>query len=226
MLKIFIFSFFFLLIGPYQTLFAGELLLIGDSHTVGFFGQNLSKTLGAKRYAVGGSSSSNWSQNYICPEGKKCPFVYGYATPSTPTYILQPLPHSFLGLEGLMKKINPETVIIALGTNDANLSSCGLGSIKNMIGLLQIVGNRKCVWVGPPLYKKGPLQESCGQKYNTFVDSMKKQIGTHCQFIDSRDVNDEEGNPIQADAADKVHFTSKLGKIWAEAVAKKILKAD
>jgi len=206
---------------------AADTLLIGDSHTVGFFGQKLFREIDAARYAVGGTTASHWAQNEICPDQKKCPFRYGYATPAIPTLKggTPPPPH-MAGLAGSLKETDAKTVVIALGTNDANRSSCGSGSIDAMVKLVKQVGDRPCYWVGPPQYRQGPLQGSCGKKYDAFVDEMKARIGDRCVFIDSRKIVDPQTKrPVEADLNDKLHFSQRTGEIWAEAVAAEITKA-
>jgi hypothetical protein len=206
---------------------AADTLLIGDSHTAGFFGQKLYKEIDAARFAVGGTTALHWAQNEICPDQKKCPFRYGYATPAIPTLKGgTPPPSHMAGLIGSLKATGAKTVVVALGTNDANRSSCDPSAIEPMMKLLKQLGDRPCYWVGPPLYRQGPLQQSCGKKYDAFVNEMKNRIGDRCVFIDSRKILDPQtGRPVETDLSDKLHFSKRTGEIWAEAVAAEISKA-
>lgn len=193
---------------------AGDVLLVGDSHTVGFFGQELFQSLSAKRYAVGGTNSSHWLNKAICP-GEKCPFTYGYATPKTDTYLSGRVPKHFPGLAGLIEETNPSRIIIALGTNDA------CGQVSSAEKLAKLTQGKNCVWVGPPLFTKGPVIRNCGgskEKYNQFVDRLKAAVTPHCRFVDSRLIRNANGNPIEADASDRVHFSKQLGSYWGAKV--------
>lgn len=96
------------------TLFTGVVLILGDSHTVGPFGQKLDELLrqeGARvaTYASCGSTAKWWytGQKTTCGyfekdlEGKVTEATQ-YATPLFPD---------------LLKTLNPDHIIIALGTN-------------------------------------------------------------------------------------------------------------
>lgn len=204
-------------------------LLIGDSHSVGHFGEALVKELGGRpkvaRYAVSAASAQHWAKNPVCPANEECPFVFGYATPEGP----KPgaLPADFAGLAGLVGQYKQGPVLIALGTNDLN--RCKLAgkpaAMKHVLELLKKVpAKRKCVWIGPPLYTKGRVAENCGAHYELYVNQLRETIeASACDFVDSREVkNPATGKPVEADSSDLVHFEKAMAVIWAKGVAAKI----
>ncbi len=198
--------------------YGAEILFIGDSHSVGVFGSTLSKAVGAKRYAVGGTSAVNWNKKAICPKSTGCPYRFGYATPKG-EFGGSP-PPSFPGLQGLLEEANPAVVIIALGTNDA------CESVSPASKLVSLTKGKTCVWVGPPDFKKDSVIRSrCAGKYDQFVQSLKAAVSSgSCAYIDSTKLKDSSGNFITADAGDKVHFTSGKAKQWASAVRAELQK--
>lgn len=208
---------------------APGLLYIGDSHSVGPFGEELLRRLGkvsgrydVQRYAIAGSSASTWLKDSICAPGTKCPFTYGYADPNGAKS--GRLPSNFPGMKKLLQKTQADTVVIALGTNDAH---GGCKSPASSIGaaekLAASVGDRKCIWVGPPDYKTGPVGQNCGANYGPYVDKLKAAVEKKgCQFIDSRQVKTADGSVLKSDAGDKVHF-GKKGTQWGRTIADRIL---
>jgi hypothetical protein len=204
-----------------------KILLIGDSHTVMDFGATLSDELGhnTKRFAVAGTAANDWLPDKICKNVQTCQFTYGYATPKGS--FSGPLRKSFPGISEALKITSAKIVIIALGTNDAS-QRCNAGysqRVKPFGDLIDRVGKRKCYWVGPPSYSRGPVFESCHGLYNDFVAELKQVAEAgKCKFIDSREVLDDlTGKPIEADYEDEVHFSARLGQLWARHVAQKIV---
>ncbi len=202
-------------------------LYIGDSHSVMSFGRTIVSALGpgTSRYAVAGSSAPFWLKKNICPAGEHCPFTYGYATPEgehTGT-----VPADLPGIDELLIETKASTVVIALGTNDANLHchSEGPEATQSISDLLGKLGGRRCFWIGPPKYTKGPVFNNCHESYNKYLAKMKNIIeGQHCKFIDSRKIIDPKtGLPIEANAKDKTHFDARLGKIWGRAATEEII---
>lgn len=203
-----------------------KVLFIGDSHSVMQFGHSLVEALGpqVQRYAVAAAAAGDWNKPYICAAGKPCGFIYGYSTPKGDRYN-RPVPSDFKGLRGLLRSTQARAVIVALGTNDAN-QRCHLNPDQRMNDiqkLLATIGSRRCYWVGPPIYKEGPLADQCGPLYEDFVSQMKETIQSHCTFIDSREIIDPStSKPIQSDLEDQIHFSPELSVVWAREAAKQI----
>jgi hypothetical protein len=203
-----------------------KLLFIGDSHSVMAFGRSVQERLGpgVRRYAVAASQASDWLNKRICPDAKTCAFTYGYSTPAGD--FSGAVPSWMKGIDGLLNVIRPKTVVIALGTNDAD-QRCHLTTPADLDGveaLLRKISGRKCFWIGPPDYEVGPVHDACGVDYNPFVDRLRDRVVQHgCIFIDSRRfLNPATGQPIQSDLDDQIHFSDSLGRYWGERAAGEI----
>ncbi len=211
-------------------MFAENYVLIGDSHTVGFMGQDLVKKINAKstentitRYAVSGSSAKDWASNSFCIDEKSCPFKMGFILANQPSENKAVLPLTFPTTEQLLKNSPAQTYIFALGTNDIaqNCSSekMQLSYIKKIIEKT-LQHNKKCIWVGPPQYTSGRIKSICGseKKYSEFVDQIKSITEKNCDFIDSRNFS----NLLSYVSADTIHFSKAGGEYWAENVFQEI----
>lgn len=200
-------------------------LLVGDSHTLMTFGASVATNLGnVDRYAVSSSAASDWLRASICPAGQPCPFTYGYATPDGESS--DPVPPSLPGLKTLLAESDAKTVIIALGTNDGD-QRCLLPApqdVQPIAELVALLRGRTCYWVGPPRYRRGPVFDACGERFDSFTSRMAEVITAGgCRFIDSRLILDPStGQPIEADYPDQLHFSPTVARTWANAVARQI----
>lgn len=201
----------------------GPYLLVGDSHSVMDFGRQLTQSLGGAssvvRYAVAGASSRTWLNDPVC--AGRCPYTYGYADPSGPHN--GTVPASFPGAASLLRRYPRHAVLVALGTNDAN-NLCHMagqaGAMTAVNQLLAQLGSRPCVWVGPPVYRRGSVYAACGANYDRFVNQLATTVSRRCQFIDSRRILDPRtGAPVQADRGDLVHFQRATAEVWARGAA-------
>lgn len=201
--------------------------LIGDSHSVLSFGSTFAEAVpGTQRYAVSASAAKDWLKPKICATSSSCDLHYGYATPEgnadgTP-------PPSFPGLKEILRNHQPAAVVIALGTNDASLNcQKAFGpALSDAKRLIQLARGKRCLWIGPPTYTKGPVHENCQANYNRFVDELKKTVAAgRCQFIDSREIlNPATNQPMEANDSDQIHFDAELGAFWAKQALEKIGK--
>ncbi len=102
----------------------------------------------------------------------------------------------------LLESVDPDVVIIALGSNELFLPSPEMreGDIK---GIVSIIGERPCVWIGPNPWaiEKGML-------------GVLKRSSAPCRYFDSSKLTFEHQQ-------DGVHPTLRGGGTWANAVWKK-----
>lgn len=177
---------------------AETVTLIGDSHTVGFFGNALIKQLQmsgkyhVEREAVVGYSAQSWSQRF----------------------------------SKLQSKISKSSVVIvALGTNDAVMTRCNSTKTIEKLATQVHPNDQKCFWVGPPNFTGGAVLKACGSvtKYNSFVDKVKKAVTAKgCEFVDSRQIK-SNGRALAPNAGDRTHFQAGLGKDWGTQVGRRLL---
>lgn len=224
---------------------AEKILLIGDSHTVGHFGDGMKAALGPDllTYGAVGISAPWYLKDPVCAAGKPCPWKLGYRTPAKKGAYGEKLPAGFKGLSGLLNEHEPATVVIELGTNDAGECK-GATPAAKMLELVALVRRHgaRCFWVGPPVYLEGSAPfANCGDRYNPYVDKIRAAIdGAGCTYIDSRLIKDprktaahcrdpqnwKESDPalncsIQNDA-DKYHFDALLGRHWGAEAARHV----
>lgn len=101
----------------------------------------------------------------------------------------------------LLARHKPDIVIVTLGANDVfvphpdTLAPHVKGIVKRMSA-----GERECLWVSPPTWKK-----------DTGVVEVIRDNVSPCKFFDARDMN-------IARAGDHIHPTDKGGAEWAEQV--------
>lgn len=213
---------------------ADRVVYIGDSHTVGTFGQKLAENLETvldklpvKRYGVIGAASQHWNKKdnsslrklsigYYCDgEGQ----VNGKAPKAnfpTPSQLFQG---------------SPPMVVIALGTNDL-YAKCKvtdkaeqMAAVKEL--LVQIRSNSKCIWVGPTEQPDaGVIGKKCGQPaIKAFIDNLEQTVRQRCTYIDSRDIK-AKGKPILPNRSDNLHYSGELANFWADMVATRIKESS
>jgi lysophospholipase L1-like esterase len=157
-----------------------KVLVIGDSHTVGAFGEALVQELRA-----GGAEASRFG-------------IVG-ATPRT--YLTEKSEGRTL-LSDLLRERNPDTVIVALGENmidyrggQVNRAALEKG-IEPMLAALKMAG-KKCTWVLPTWtdQEKRPPYQKSNDLLKRANALMKDIIGSRCQpsAIDSTARNSARG---------------------------------
>lgn len=212
---------------------AQRLVYIGDSHTVGAFGQKISKNLETvtgkspvKRYGVVGSAAGHWNKKDNSTIRKLSIGYYcdgeGQVNGKAPKADFPTVSQLFQGAEPM--------VIIALGTNDLN-AKCKISdknkqmaSVKELLS--QVRPNSKCIWVGPTEQPMtGPIGQNCGQpKIKAFIDNLKQTVSQRCTYIDSREIK-SNGSPILPNRSDKLHYDGDLAQAWANSVSVTIQQA-
>lgn len=173
-------------------LLSKNILLIGDSHTKGYFGDYLARALKNKgnavtRLAKEGSGIAYWTDN------------------------------RHIDAKNFQNNIkNKDEVIIALGTNDfADTPKNIEKKITNMLNL--IPDGKQCTWIGPPKYQRGSSQ---GILYSEVINVIKalssKLENSKCRFIDSSDC------PMTRTNNNDVHFNPTQSKVWSNCIAEKM----
>lgn len=96
---------------------------------------------------------------------------------------------------------NPDLVLITLGANEVEIPvpEQRVGPVQRLVKSL---GNRPCVWILPPLWKK-----------DTGVMQVIKDNAKPCQVLDSSELV-----PSLPRGPDKIHPSSEGRSIWANAV--------
>lgn len=113
-----------------------------------------------------------------------------------------------LKLAKLVGDYHPDLVIINLGANEVSLTDPNARA-DAIARLIKIVGDRPCVWVSPPLWRKD----------TGIIDVIRKSIAP-CRFFDSDAVVTQ---PISRQA-DAIHPDGPGGALWAEIFWKWLLE--
>jgi hypothetical protein len=101
-------------------------------------------------------------------------------------------------LPKLMKKYDPDLVLLTLGANDV-FDKHPENMIRYIETIVKKVGSRDCYWIGPPLWKGDA----------GLVGVIRDHVAP-CVFFDSSDLKLQR-------AGDGIHPTEKGGAVWADA---------
>lgn len=209
---------------------ADRVVYIGDSHTVGAFGQKLSKNLETvtgkspvKRYGVVGSAAQHWNKKDNTVIRK---LTMGYYCDGDGQVNKGAAKANFPTSAQLFQGDAP-LVVIALGTNDVH-AKCKItdkaeqmSAVKELLS--QVRAKSNCIWVGPTEQPTtGPIGQNCGQqKIKSFIDNLKQTVSQRCTYIDSREIKMND-KPILPNRSDKLHYEGALAAYWANEVSSRI----
>jgi hypothetical protein len=101
-------------------------------------------------------------------------------------------------LPKLMKKYDPDLVLLTLGANDV-FDKHPEYMIRYIDSIVKKVGRRDCYWIGPPLWKG-----------DAGLVGVIREHASPCTFFDSSDLTLQR-------AGDGIHPTDKGGAAWADA---------
>jgi lysophospholipase L1-like esterase len=100
-------------------------------------------------------------------------------------------------LPKLMKKYDPDLVLLTLGANDV-FDRRPENLIRYIESIVKKVGDRDCYWIGPPLWKG-----------DFGLVEVIREHALPCKFFDSKDL-------VLQRAGDGIHPTEKGGAAWAD----------
>lgn len=162
-------------------------MVLGDSHTAaGSFGKTLESRIGDTGSKVTVDAKSGVS----------------------PTYY-------FDRIEKLVREKNPDTIVIALGTNyreDGDGKTQGMvnAQVQGLVKRIRATGSTaQIIWVGPPRGRADGADD--GRSLQVFDTRMRNALGKEGTYVASSDHTRYEGR-------DGVHYGAAAGKRWADAV--------
>jgi lysophospholipase L1-like esterase len=133
-----------------------KVLMLGDSHTVGTYGQEMSRLIGGTGSSVKTDAKVGVSPSYF---------------------------NSRVG--DLIRRDNPDTIVISLGANMRGASQAQVNKqIKDLEAQIRAAGsNAQIVWVGPP--RTAQDMRDGGASINQFNQMMRNAIGSGGRYVDS-----------------------------------------
>lgn len=198
------------LIGPED-----RVLHIGDSHTVGIYGQEMDRLLrssGAKieTYGSAGSSPRWWLTGQVTRSG--------FFSRDSEGTTVQPAnwrdPHPTPKFKDLAGRFQPNIVMISLGANLINADGATIErQMRELADQAKATGAR-IIWVGPPDGRESIKPDSKQAELYRHLERVAHEYGS---FIDSRPLTE-----YPASGGDGVHYWGKEGsriaREWANEV--------
>lgn len=209
-------------------------LIIGDSHTVGGFGEGLRAGLVQELnnsnlhiYAATGSRFDHWRSGdwqglnlgslEFQPEKDKVRYK-GYVNP-------------YWNLSSFLEKSKAKNIIIALGTNDMAFAHLkhkkfyqGVLKDEYFAKIKKYLESKKwdhCFWVLPTYVNERLFPK---EFQDIFYQKLTVTVESYCQVIDSRKIKkaDDDLNYLYPTSKDQIHYLNKDGQYWGGRVAKLI----
>lgn len=223
-----------------------EIVIVGDSHTVGFFGRELenqirklnspstNKPASVFSISTVGSSAASWLSpqgtskrkgSRICDTGNKCVITEAQKedienSPSFEQVLTDSGPKPF-----------PKVAIIALGSNMLVTEAPSRKNPKpktyddTMTEVSKMIQTAKrktsqCIWIGPPQPHEKVISP---EKYGQFVSLLKATVlKNDCQYISSHEKTDKSVLNNQFPKNSGLHYDYKSSVLWANGVFKEI----
>ncbi len=190
------------------TLVSASVLVFGDSHLVGPFGQALDRGLREKQAVVAtyGSCGSigKW---WITGKSTNC----GYFERSPANVERRSATHATPKLDDLLRRHKPDVVIVNLSTNYVNVPSdeAVRSDLRVLVEKIRATGAR-CFWLGPPKMRRFEAESPRLERL------LREVVTPVCDIFDSRAVTS-----YPAQGGDGVHFGFPAGipiaRAWASA---------
>jgi hypothetical protein len=193
---------------------AGDIMVIGDSHTCGDFGKKLAKNLAENGkfkvtvYCAGGLSAQHWIRGFTPPRPANYCKTYSSENSNMQNCFGS---GDIPALEKILSTSpRPHRIIVALGSNNLGLN--GLSSFRAFSERIKKEG-LSCQWVGPPtLGSNGEICRRYGANLVRVVTEIQRATQDVCDFVDSRNVATAEATP------DCIHRYGKAAYDWADGV--------
>ena len=216
-----------------------ETLIIGDSHVVGPFGENLHRVFREKTkentrtIGLAGASPSNFVGKTV----KQRTLSYGFAdrTNENERLIKGGTAATLPELGPLLEKTQPNRVVIELGDNFADYKNPSANSdaaaAKQVQLILKELENQNikapCYWVTPTWTDKSGSRPylKTNERLLKVISIIKKTASPRCTVIDSAEGIGLKKSDLQT-GGDGLHFNGTSGKKWAEAAAAKIFEIE
>lgn len=200
-----------------------HILFIGDSLSVGAFGEAVQQQLARKfgpsnvaAYASCGSSPEHWLQNepafytkcgYRESTPDRPPIFSGFVNGKPPKATRTPK------LETLVRRHRATIVVVQLGTNwmDRNLSDEQISSyLDRFIAAARTGPVRQVIWIAPP--DSSALARAQGRIHRLIQQGAKRR---NFEVIDSRELTNYVPGTTGGDG---IHYSKEASRQWADRI--------
>ena len=205
-----------------------DVMLIGDSESLGYFGAQLYRSLSTERDPRSGKALSVWSF-WVCGSDvpgwmrggvsycgiRTCDGAGDCARDHGP--LDKPGRVRYLGLGGYLARVHPRMTIVSLGSNmltarPSTFRAFYATYLADVAQLAQDIaqGGSQCVWIGPP---QPALSTKPAADYERFVaDVGRAARAAGCAYIDSDPLSDR-GFVLKGDP-EGIHYQGAGERAW------------
>lgn len=221
---------------------ATKVLQIGDSHTVGAFGDQLYKSLASNSRVTSARSiglASASGSHYSADSAAKRTLGYGYI--NRPQMKSSTTKGTVDKLSTMLNSEKPDVLIVELADNFAGYresiksDAFAKQEVQKILNQINSSTNRpnECFWVGPtwtdwvdenglPVDKrkngKGTFYKKSTLRAQQVANLIKKEIEGKCTFIDSMKIMEKS----EVKTADGIHCNQASGTLWGQRVYEEI----
>lgn len=184
-----------------------NVLVIGDSHTAGPFGDELDRLLrakGANVHTVGSSGAT--ADSFITGKGT----TNGFSDHKVNGQTQKTAAHATPKLEELINEDKPDTIIVNLGANFRGAGPSGIKKQVDEIGEIAKKHGIKITWVGPPTTRQDESNRSSLQKFD---EDMKAAVAPYGSYVSSAPFTPKYSG------GDGIHYSGDAARQWAAGVA-------
>lgn len=189
--------------------YAGTVLFIGDSHSVGPFGWRLDELLrDSGRVTATYSSCGSIAQWWVTAKPTPCGYFFRDTDGKTEKGKKGPTPV----FSDLLERVKPDAVIVELGANYAGLPSDEF-AVKDMAAMAGkiVASGAECYWVTKPDARKN------AENIPRILRLTSEAVKDKCRIFDSTKVT-----KYPAEGGDGVHYWFKEGMPIADEWARKV----
>lgn len=207
-----------------------DILFIGDSESLGYFGDNLYRAMAARKDPHSGEPLKVWSY-WTCGSDvfswlRRARTLCGIRTCNTSGHCARdsrpgedPASVTYGPLKTYLEAVKPRVTVLSLGTNFLSAREFSAATpfyLERATALLRTVkkSGSRCIWIGPP---QAALKTRSEAEYGVFVAGLKKTVeSSGCAFIDSAPLSDRRY--VMAGDPEGTHYQGEGEKKWAAAV--------
>lgn len=187
-----------------------RVLVIGDSHVVGAYGDELDRLLRVRGCIVRtvGSSGATAS-SYLSGLGTRA----GYVDHKRDGRVERVDVHDTPKLEDLVAQENPDTLVVCLGANFRNAPVEIMHRQVEQLGKIARAHRLTLIWVGPPLTRR---DQDGTNRLPRFDSDLESQVRAYGRYLSSAPFTSKYAG------RDGIHYNGPAGRKWAQGVVSRL----